>query len=762
MNRLRLALVLFLCPSGLAAQLDWHFNPPKIIPARSRHAMAFDAARGRTILFGGYDGSAQLQDTWIWDGDNWRPAGNKTLPPRRSQHALAYDEARKVCILFGGVGPAGVLGDTWEWNGTDWKKMSPTTSPPARFAHAMAYDPTLRRVVVFGGFDGRSFLDDHWEWDGTNWTKRSLSKRPSARAAHAMAYDPVRKRLVLFGGSSGFSNYFDTWEFDGKAWTAAAPSASPPAREAHSMAYDPNLAKILLFGGWNRRTPLRDLWSWNGTTWTQINLSGSYPTAREAFTLTVDTTRKRFVLFGGFGTSTNLGDTWEWDGKYWVNYFGLTFPKSASSGNHLFFNNTTKKIEYIGYTSNRKNDWLVLEEGYWRSNKKTLPTSLPQDSYYCFNNNSGKVFQYYSSNGGSSTIYSFNGTKWTKDWYSSAPYVYGGKHTAAISDPFGPGILKLGGYFAYYSYAPNSNQIYRWTGKSWTKLGPLFTPGPRHGLAMAFDHLKKEIFVLSGQYGTSATPLRETLAYNPTQNKWINYTGPTTMPARLDHRIWWHPFRQRIMVFGGKSKQSSSTLLNDLWEWNGKTWTNIRTKTIPPGRAEYSFAVNPYSGKIVIVGGKVSKSQAWDLWELYDPSIADFLTFGTGCKGTAGVPRLEADGTSRPWLGETFKTVTKNCPAVSGFALTILGFSKDKWAMGKLPADLSPVGMTGCKLWISPDILLPTLNNAGSAPWSIPLPKDATLKGKRFYLQTLVFDTKANPKGITASNAGEAVLGSRR
>src|ERR1035441_6585189 len=39
--------------------------------AREHHAMAYDSVRGRTVLFGGYDGSSYLGDTWEWNGANW-------------------------------------------------------------------------------------------------------------------------------------------------------------------------------------------------------------------------------------------------------------------------------------------------------------------------------------------------------------------------------------------------------------------------------------------------------------------------------------------------------------------------------------------------------------------------------------------------------------------------------------------------------------------------------------------------------------------
>jgi hypothetical protein len=57
--------------------------------------------------------------------------------PRRG-HGMAYDSARGVTVLFGGYhnNPGGYYGDTWEWDGARWS-LRATTGPTARDGHAM-------------------------------------------------------------------------------------------------------------------------------------------------------------------------------------------------------------------------------------------------------------------------------------------------------------------------------------------------------------------------------------------------------------------------------------------------------------------------------------------------------------------------------------------------------------------------------------------------------------------------------------------------
>ncbi len=84
---------------------------------REAHAMAYDSARGVTVLFGGWDG-AYDDETWEWDGNTWTLRAT-TGPSPRYYHAMAYDSLRAVCVLFGGL-DGSTDGETWEWFNTTW------------------------------------------------------------------------------------------------------------------------------------------------------------------------------------------------------------------------------------------------------------------------------------------------------------------------------------------------------------------------------------------------------------------------------------------------------------------------------------------------------------------------------------------------------------------------------------------------------------------------------------------------------------------
>jgi hypothetical protein len=85
-------------------------------PARHLHTMAYDSRRGVVVLFGGVSVPGQtegrLDDTWEWNGKRWKRV-DVGGPPSRRGHAMAYDAARGQMVLFGGSGAESDLGDTW-------------------------------------------------------------------------------------------------------------------------------------------------------------------------------------------------------------------------------------------------------------------------------------------------------------------------------------------------------------------------------------------------------------------------------------------------------------------------------------------------------------------------------------------------------------------------------------------------------------------------------------------------------------------------
>src|SRR5438094_5440772 len=90
---------------------DWSQRSPATNPyPRMAFAMAYDTARARTVVFGGdfllpNDFSLGWDnETWEWDGTNWLRDWTAAAPSPRMDLAMAYDAARGRMVLFGGDG----------------------------------------------------------------------------------------------------------------------------------------------------------------------------------------------------------------------------------------------------------------------------------------------------------------------------------------------------------------------------------------------------------------------------------------------------------------------------------------------------------------------------------------------------------------------------------------------------------------------------------------------------------------------------------
>jgi len=107
---------------------------------------------------------------WAPEEDpDWVQRTPANAPAVRYYHAMAYDAKRGVSVLFAGYNGE-YLADTWEWDGVDWVQRFPDTSPVARYDHAMAFDGRRGATVLFGGLlDGIYYLGDTWEYPESWW-----------------------------------------------------------------------------------------------------------------------------------------------------------------------------------------------------------------------------------------------------------------------------------------------------------------------------------------------------------------------------------------------------------------------------------------------------------------------------------------------------------------------------------------------------------------------------------------------------------------
>ncbi len=274
-------------------------------PALSYESMAYDARTGDVILFGGlFDALATNNppsgETWSWDGTAWSELHPAQSPPPRAGATMTYDGRTGSVVLFGGngappgqfptPGDTGLLNDTWVWNGTDWREEHPAVSPPARQDAAMGYASSTGDVVLFGGFADQEtpdsnlvYLGDTWVWDGTNWSRASQADGPPSRGYSTLAPDSTSGDLVLFSGW-GDGSFLgpaldDTWVWSDGRWTQES-GAGPPGFGSPLVVPSLTGGGITLLGGETcgvGNSGLIDIWTRSGNSWARTIGSTATP-----------------------------------------------------------------------------------------------------------------------------------------------------------------------------------------------------------------------------------------------------------------------------------------------------------------------------------------------------------------------------------------------------------------------------------------------------------------------------------------------------
>ena len=254
-----------------------------------RHSavMVYDSSDEVIILFGGWNGTSQATDTWIFDcaTETWTDVTTEVFPPGRMSHAMVYDSVNDKVILFSGYGTDGPYDDdtwTFDYSTNTWQEMNPEESPHARYGAGYVFDEVNESMIVFGGNSG-GYFSDTWSYDyaSNTWTELEPSTHPSALKWSCMTYDSVNHKSILFGGDDVlYQEVNRTWIYDSSInlWEEREPMLAPPEREASGFAFDSVNEKAILFGGTlHYPGTLNDTWAYDydSNTWEKM---GDLPT----------------------------------------------------------------------------------------------------------------------------------------------------------------------------------------------------------------------------------------------------------------------------------------------------------------------------------------------------------------------------------------------------------------------------------------------------------------------------------------------------
>jgi hypothetical protein len=257
--------------------------------------MVYDAADGYILLF-----DTDPAQTWTFHAGAWtqiNPKGTTNgtyVQPSTTWgaqgQAMAYDAADGYVVLFGGYdvqgggcpGANAACNETWKFSNGNWTQLFPALSPSARYFVALAYDQADGYLLLYGGVNytttyGSFFFNDTWEFFSGNWTRLTASPNPGPRYGAGMVFD-VGDNVTLFVGGSAVSGSIgqnNSWEWSshptGPPALALAVTGVPPGVDSASAS---GVGVIVVSGGAvQNRFPYYDTFVSFGDGTSQPNVS---------------------------------------------------------------------------------------------------------------------------------------------------------------------------------------------------------------------------------------------------------------------------------------------------------------------------------------------------------------------------------------------------------------------------------------------------------------------------------------------------------
>jgi hypothetical protein len=440
--------------------------------------MTFVEQNQGLLLFGGNEAN----DTWLFRDGGWTRLLPLTSPDPAAEVALEYHPTRRVAVLWRFSAFAGNA-DTWTWDGRDWSRSAAEIAPGTRTGAAVAYDRDDDAVVMLGGSQCEP-LQERWEWDGHWREDHPAGAFPLKRTYNnGVAFDRKRDRSIMFSGNH-CGDLFDTWTWDGRSWSAVdylSPDSVPSARSWGSLAFDSSRDEAVLFGG---RTCAAfecasgDTWTFDpgSSTWTRRGPAQS-PAPREGAAMAFDRVSEKMVLFSGVGRGLSVGtvsvggppltDTWTWDGQNWSQEDPTTQPPSRvyasmtvdGEGRPVLFGGLRDPYDVgaLDVDCLVFYDCLLDDTWRWNGTERTweqlaIGGAAPPARWggsMAYDEASGEILLFGgdASNGRTSEVWSFDGTRWRQLGdapQSPSPRMFAAMSEGSLSNP--PTVFG-GGYF---------------------------------------------------------------------------------------------------------------------------------------------------------------------------------------------------------------------------------------------------------------------------------------------------------------------------
>ncbi len=334
---------------------------------------------------------------------------------------------------------------------------------------------------------------------------------------------------------------------------------------------------------------------------------GGAPTSRIWHGLAFDARRRKTVLYGGQGAIGAGAELWEWDGERWASFTTVAGGPPARSRHAMAFDSIRGTTLVFGGDAAGLSNALWEWDGVaWTDRTSSVGPSPRADMRMVFDTARARLVVY----GGvtvpaNSTHWEWDGAAWSNRTPASGGPGDRTQHAMAFDESRGVTVLFGGGPGTLAT-----NEVWEWDGASWTNRTPSAGgPSARRGAALVYDGTRRSCLLFGG-FTASATATNELWEWNGAS--WTNLTPSSGGPAaRADHALAYDAARRVVVLSGGQP----TALAGSVWEFGATGWVDRSPRTPPPAFRGASLTFDAARGRAVLVAGQTTAGLTNEVWE---------------------------------------------------------------------------------------------------------------------------------------------------
>lgn len=284
------------------------------------------------------------------------------------------------------------------------------------------------------------------------------------------------------------------------------------------------------------------------------------PTARSNYAMAYDSQDEVVVLFGGHDGDYS-DETWLWDGSGWNEVFPAHSPSARTAAAMVYDRARDRMVLFGGNNPNALSDTWEWDGSDWTQVATTGPGARFSMGFA------------YDSNRHVCVLYAGNhdAGRWADTW--------------------------------------------EWNGTTWSLRMADSPPDNRSFHAMAYDEDLQKVVLFGGQIPGGLFK-NDTWTWDGTNWVQLAVSGPS---ARVGHGMTYESACGGIYLFGGLSP---TTVLGDLWKFQGGAWTLVQAEQPQPGpRRNQQMIFDRARGTLMFFGGRNTLGEYDDTWSYGAPSI---------------------------------------------------------------------------------------------------------------------------------------------